>query len=85
MRMVERDGQKAVANINNWLSLTTLRVRLHVLRCRLVAEHLPKARKVLDLGGASGGDEGALLRMGYRGAGKISIVELPSVFVSRKL
>jgi SAM-dependent methyltransferase len=51
----------------------------HTARCELVRRELPRARRVLDLGGASdGAPEGALLSMGYPHAPEeVCIVDQP--------
>jgi SAM-dependent methyltransferase len=51
----------------------------HRARVRLVQDHLPPARRILDLGGAAGGDpSGGLLSMGYaHKPERIDIVDLP--------
>jgi SAM-dependent methyltransferase len=50
---------------------------LHPARLDLVQNVLPIGAKVLDLGGASGKRQGALLEMGYRHARDLTIVDLP--------
>lgn len=76
-RLVRKDGMRAVADINNRLSFSILPKPLHQQRLRMIKEHLPVVPKVLDLGGASGDEQGALLSMGYRGAEDITIIDLP--------
>lgn len=61
-----------------WLGENALK-SLHLARKRLVAEHLPPAKRILDLGGAVDiHPEGALLAMGYpHRPTEVDIVDLP--------
>lgn len=77
-KRVQREGHDAIASISNRMALSVLPKPLHAERVRLIKEHLPVAEKVLDLGGASGTQQGALIDMGYRGAEQITIIDLPA-------
>jgi SAM-dependent methyltransferase len=76
-RQLQMEDGRLLGTFSNLMSSAIWNAPIHTLRCHLVQEFLPKARRVLDLGGASAEPEGALLNMGYRGAQEIVIVDLP--------
>jgi SAM-dependent methyltransferase len=63
--------------ITSWLVHLQIGDVLHPPRLDLVQRILPAGEKVLDLGGASGQPQGALLQMGYKHAKDLTIVDLP--------
>lgn len=71
-------GVDAVRALNNELFSSLLPTRLHPVRIQLVGEFVPQTGRILDLGGASSSDAGALVDMGLHGMGELVIVDLPS-------
>ncbi|WP_158747746.1 methyltransferase domain-containing protein [Acidisphaera sp. L21] len=74
---VQANRDKTIASLSNHMAFAAIAVSLHKLRCDMVRRLLPRADAVLDLGGASADQQGALLAMGYRGAKRITIIDLP--------
>lgn len=77
LEKIRRDGMQAAHEINGLLVHFQLAEYLHKVRLDLVQKILPKAGKILDLGGASGTPQGALLEMGYPHANELTIIDLP--------
>ncbi len=69
----------ASAEFQNNFPISDQNISLHMSRCQFV-RFMPRAKKILDLGGSSQGDErGALVVMGYPYAfEELTIVELPA-------
>lgn len=74
---LKRDGRRAASEIAGLLVHFQTGEKLHPLRLKLVQEIVPAGAVVLDLGGASGTPQGALLEMGYPHAKDLTIVDLP--------
>lgn len=74
---LQAGGPELARWITNWAAHLQIGQALHPARLDLVQNIVPAGEKVLDLGGASGKRQGALLEMGYRHARDLTIVDLP--------
>jgi SAM-dependent methyltransferase len=76
-RRVQEGGLDAAKAICGLLVHFQIAKVLHPARLDLVRNVVPAGERVLDLGGASGKPQGALLEMGYRHARHLTIIDLP--------
>lgn len=74
---LQNGGPEMARWLTNWAVHLQICEALHPPRLDLVQNVVPAGAKVLDLGGASGKRQGALLEMGYRHARDLTIVDLP--------
>lgn len=74
---LQAGGSELARWLTNWAVHLQIGEALHPARLDLVQNVVPAGAKVLDLGGASGRRQGAMLEMGYRHARDLTIVDLP--------